>query len=403
MKNDFQHPQSEELFAFRDGELLPEKRAIIEAHVMGCSVCRSFIDQVSSLEAELRQSPDRAPTGYLESLHEKVRARIAVAASEAAGEEAPVVGVPEGGERRRGGVRLRERRRDDAGARRERGRVKEAPVLPWAAVLSTVSAAAAVLVVVAILIKQGPYQRMITPKVPTVASPSAGGEGKREGDARGEGGVTLGTVSDKAAGGAPGKKVAAGAPGKDAGVAAREKPAEETTRGAAPPMAKLDQAPEDRLGKAADQAAQKAEPAPEQLGSVNQGESSESRERLQQEPQASAAPRSFARMSQALAPGYAAILSRFGLPPIWNAASVSPEALANAEPELRSLYVSGAAGSDSARVRLYLAEAVRQRYAPGDSTLYDEIQRHYHRAIDLAGTDVETARVAEERLRTLGK
>ena len=98
---------------------------------------------------------------------------------------------------------------------------------------------------------------------------------------------------------------------------------------------------------------------------------------------------------------YQSILTRFGLPPVWDGARVSPEALANAEPELRSLYVSGGAGSDSARIRLYLAEATRLRYAPGDSTLYDEIRRHYRRAIDLAGPDAETARVAEERLRTL--
>ena len=63
--------------------------------------------------------------------------------------------------------------------------------------------------------------------------------------------------------------------------------------------------------------------------------------------------------------------------------------------------ISGGAGSDSAGVRLYLAEAARLRYAPGDSTLYDEILRHYRRAADLAGPGSEIARVAEERLRTL--
>ena len=385
MKDDSLHPPSEDLFAFRDGELSPEKRAIIEAHVMGCSVCRSFIDQVSSLEAELRQSPDRAPAGYLDSLQEKVRARIAVAASEAAGVGAPAVGAPEGRERRRAAVGLRERRRDDAGSRRDRGRVKEAPVLPWAAVLSTASAAAAVLVVVAILIKQGPYQRMIMPKASKAVSPSAGVGAKQEGGETGERGAPAGTAGNEArASGAPGKKVAAGAlaPGKDAGVAAREKSAAQAE------------------GSAADQGALKPNVAPTEQ-SLTREESPEIRAELKQQPQASAAPRAPAIEPQALAPGYAAVLSRFGLPPLWDGASVSPEALANAEPELRSLYVSGGAGNDSARVRLYLAEAVRLRYAPGDSTLYDEIQRHYRRAIDLAGPDAETARVAEERLRTL--
>jgi len=52
-------------------------------------------------------------------------------------------------------------------------------------------------------------------------------------------------------------------------------------------------------------------------------------------------------------------------------------------------------------VRRYIAEATRLRYAPGDSALYDEIQRHYRRAIDLAGPDAETARVAADRLHSL--
>jgi len=380
-KRDSLHPPSEELFAFRDGELSPEKRAIIEAHVMGCSVCRTFIDQVSSLEAELRQSPDRAPAGYFEDLQEKVRARIAVAASEAV---AGTKGAPAGdvADRRRVPARTgdpRERRRSDSGLRRERGRVKEAPVLPWAAVISTVSAAAAVLVVVAILIKQGPYQRMITPKASKVLTPSAGGEAKQERETR-ERAVTPG-MSDQAAGGATGKKVAASVPEKDKGVAAPEKETDRLARKPQPPAAGLEETPSEQK--------------------VARGQSSVLRDRLQQEPQASAAPRALANESQTLAPAYAALLSRYHLPPIWDGARVSPEGLANAEPDLRSLYVSGGAGSDSARVRLYLAEAVRLRYAPGDSALYDEIQRHYRRAIDLAGPDAETARVAEERLRSL--
>ncbi|HMI31775.1 MAG TPA: zf-HC2 domain-containing protein, partial [Candidatus Limnocylindrales bacterium] len=76
MRNDPVHPPSVDLFAYRDGELPPEKRTIVEAHVMGCSLCRTLIDQVSSLEAELRQSPDRSPPHYLEQLHESVRARL---------------------------------------------------------------------------------------------------------------------------------------------------------------------------------------------------------------------------------------------------------------------------------------------------------------------------------------
>jgi len=85
MKEDLMHPSSEELFAYRDGELTPDKRAILEAHVSGCSICRALIDQVSALEAELRQAPTAAPPGYLDRLSESVRARVAAASSERAG------------------------------------------------------------------------------------------------------------------------------------------------------------------------------------------------------------------------------------------------------------------------------------------------------------------------------
>src|SRR2546426_9526583 len=151
MRNDTTHPRSEDLFAYRDGELPPEKRAVIEAHVTGCSSCRVLIDQVSSLEAELRGSPDRSPAEYLEHLHESVRARIAVPGGE---EAAGTVGA--GKDAHAGGVGLGRGARPGRGRRGFTGedkpgedvRVKDAPRLPWAAVLSTAGAAAAVLVVV---------------------------------------------------------------------------------------------------------------------------------------------------------------------------------------------------------------------------------------------------------------
>lgn len=359
------HPPSEDLFAYRDGELAPEKRAYTEAHVMGCSVCRSFIDQVSSLEAELRQSPDRAPEGYLERLHEAVRARIAIAPAEIPAVEGA---RPDGLADRRvsrgdaGGSRERRHADRDRDSRRERGRVKEAPSLPWAAIVATASAAAAVMVVVVILIKQGPYPRMITPQPKREAArqnsevrPMRATEGSEEGRDQAEG--------------------AAGS--------------------------RLDAAKKDRLEKRSEKTAMKPGPAPapasasapatEQLESRSAAEPSEVFGKMSQDKVAGYAPSA----------AYAAVLARFGLPPVWDGARVTSEALANAEQDLRSLYVSGAVGGDSARVRLYLAEAVRLRYAPGDSALYDEIQHHYRRAIDLARSDPETARVAEERLRTL--
>ncbi len=364
MKNEPLHPSSEELFAYRDGEMVPEKRAIIEAHVMGCSLCRSFIDQVSSLEAELRQSADRAPAGYLEGLHESVRARIAAAAS----------GAPVADDAERWSAP--ERRSEEKSAARERGRVKEAPGLPWAAVISTASAAAAVMVVVVILIKQGPYQRMVTPQSQVLAKrgPASGGPAKQESreEERDKSDADL-----RANTGVKAKKEQAGA-----------------EKGRA-----------DLLQERADEGLAKTVPAPAQVGEAAPSGAAESRaaepelfQKLEQKP--SAAPGAL-KEEIAPTPGFEAILTRYGLPPVWDETQVSAGALANAEPDLRSFYVSGGAGSDSGRVRLYLAEAGRLRYAPGDSVLYDEILRHYRRAIALGGPASRIARVAEERLRTL--
>ena len=360
MKNEPLHPSSEELFAYRDGEIVPEKRAIIEAHVMGCSLCRSFIDQVSALEAELRLSADRAPEGYLEGLSESVRARIAAAASgvsapraRADAEDRPALGAGE-------------RRSEERSAARERGRVKEAPALPWAAVISTVSAAAAVLVVVVILIKQGPYQRMVTqePRAKAGQAPPAIQAPAKQ------------RSREEASGGAP-------APVASAGLKAKKEHTELQEAPGAPAV--TDEAARDQLARRADEMAKnRSEPAPAQVGMEEK------------------AARAFAPEEEiAPTPGYETLLTRYGLPPVWNGTRVSAEALANAEPDLRSFYMSGSAGSDSGRVRLYLAEAARLRYAPGDSVLYGEILRHYRRAIALGGPSSRLARIAEERLRTL--
>ncbi|HZI89170.1 MAG TPA: hypothetical protein VFD83_01820, partial [Candidatus Polarisedimenticolia bacterium] len=114
-----------------------------------------------------------------------------------------------------------------------------------------------------------------------------------------------------------------------------------------------------------------------------------------------AAPRAL-ESNERVESGYQSLLERFALPALWNS-SVRPDALANAEPELRSLYMSGTAGADSARIRLYLAEAARLRYGPGDTELYEEIEHHYRRVIEMAGSDGDVARVARERLRSLEK
>jgi hypothetical protein len=163
----------------------------------------------------------------------------------------------------------------------------------------------------------------------------------------------------------------------------------------------------DQLSKKADAVAMKAPAAaqapatgvPEALNSKDareespQGSDRQPMSRMKAEPRAQQAP-------EPAGNGYHAILARFGLPALWDP-SVTPEALANAEPDLRSFYMSGNAGADSARVRLYMAEAARLRYGPGDTELYDEIQHHYRRVIELAGPDADVARLAKERLRSL--
>jgi len=403
MTNERIHPPSEDLFAYRDGELTPEKRAAIEAHVMGCSVCRSLIDQVSSLEAELRQSPDVAPAGYLDHLHEAVRAKVAVAASEGGVEEKkapPREKVPP-----RLGTVVGAARDEDEGPRRERGRIKEAPSLPWAAVIGTASAAAAVLVVVVILIRQGPYQKILlpTPKGATVTTAPARQESLVGGErAVGSANVDLNVdlkEREAAKKEVAGTKVAIGAGAATSGTTAPEqvapKPFANLNPAESPTEEKQDEALKDKLAKRADEIV--AQPAPSAAGNQAEADLMDAKTRMQQR---AASPRAFADEQLAPGPAYDAILKRYNLPPLW-APRVSTEALANAESELRNLYVSGNAGTDSARVRLYIAEAVRLRYSPGDAPLYDEIVHHYRRVIEMSAPDSEMRRVAEERLRSL--
>ena len=369
------HPRSEDLFAYRDGELPPERRALIEAHVSGCSTCRALIDQVSSLEAELRRSPDRSPAEYLEHLHESVRARIAVPGGEPGDEMAvkraarPSVAPAERG----AGTRRGRRGAPDEDQPGEDGRVKDAPGLPWAAVLSTASAALAVLVVAVILVKQGVYLRATAPvpmkssEAPAEGVPAAPGESTAAPGAR--------TV-EKLAGNLPGPEGAKEARAKDQ-------------------LAKLEQ--------------KKGKEAADQAGKVLEGLREERTMARQAPAPMASAPESANRAvtsrshaDEQLAAGseYGAVIRRYGLPPVWDE-QVASETLERAEPELRTLYVSGGAGADSARVRLYLAEALRLRYTPGDTTLYEGIVHHYRRAMALARTDPDAARVAEERLRSL--
>jgi putative zinc finger protein len=389
------HPPSEDLFAYRDGELPPEKRALIEAHVLGCSVCRSFVDQVSSLEAELRRTPDRAPSGYLERLHETVRARIhAGSAAMEGAEEDPVPVAPSAARDRRRAGSWRERgRRSDVAA--EEGRIRDVPKLPWAAIVSTASAAVAVMVVVVILIKQGIYQAA-TPRLPRIASRAPAGV-PAESTGAGLGAVTRDEAKQDV-GASDERNLNKGARQRAESPEALLKSKNEPV----PPEAarenqnKLEADTKEELERRADAVAKKAS---ERVAQVAPAPASGGKDQLRVQSQAA---RGFVEEQITPSGPYEALVRRFGLPPVWDGARVSTDALQRAVPELKNLYLSGEAGRDSARVRLYLAEAARLRYTPGgDSTLFEEIQRHYRRAIALAGPDAEVARVAEERLQSL--
>jgi len=194
---------------------------------------------------------------------------------------------------------------------------------------------------------------------------------------------------------------------KDQGVGAEERQA---TNRAAPRRgegAALGKVAEDqeRVGRADEEVPKQevtaTEEKPSEKGVANEPSPS-TRELRAAAPQALTAPPAAADRIQAPSP-FDALVQRLGIPPTWDQAAVTREALERAEPELRALYVSGGAGQDSGRIRLYLAEAVRARYTPGDSVAYEEIEHHYKRAIALSKGDAKTARVAAERLQTLQK
>ena len=285
--------------------------------------------------------------------------------------------------------------------------MKEAPKLPWAAVVGTASAAVAVLVVVVILIRQGPYQPMVTPtpqqKPQQVAEGTSGVEEKQSAKKElDQGGARDQRTENE-------RTITMGAkPAPETAPTPAEPPAPSSI--SAPPAAnepvvgklKADGDLKDQLANRADEMAKRSR-AQAPLGSMATEDKSyreaPGEERMLQKTAPRSATKNEAQITEA---GYKTILDRYGLPPLWND-RVTPSALANAEPDLRSYYMSGIAGSDSARVRLYLAEAARLRYAPGDTELYDEIRHHYQRVIELAGPDAEVARLARERLRSLEK
>lgn len=355
------HPAREELFAYRDGELTADRRILIEAHVLTCRSCRELVDQVSAMEAALRARPDGAGDAYFERMTESVMRRIG---SDAAAAPAPAPAP-----------RPIDRRRSDAEPEAE-GKPAHAPKLPWAVLLSAGSAAAAVLVVAVFLIREG----AVLPRAPRpVPIESSAGDAAR---------LKAGSESESS----PQEK------DERQGVSDQKQKAGKKTASNTEPKT-LAQVPE---AGTRDQAALQKMSARQELSE----EATPQGDRLAPAPAMAGAMKPMAASPEAKALGGAAppssptfesVIQRYGLPPVWGP-GVSDEMIVKAEPALRNLYRVGGAAGDSARVRLYLAEASRIRAGSSpDSTAMDEIARHYRRAISLA-RDPETASVARSRL-----
>lgn len=352
------HPSSEELFAYRDGELPAERRALIEAHVVSCHACRGLIDRVSGLEAGLRQWPDAVEGDYYAQLSSSVLERIGAAAEEpaaAAPEPAAAGGAPPESE----------------------ARLSRAPRFPWAALVSTAAAASAVVVVAVVLLQQGALRRPHPQRV-----------------------VLRAPVSAESAAPVPGAAPeqvppAASQPGGRAAPAATPEKASPEGVGSANQIAARAKGGEQLLARAREE-----KTAPERLDTGAKGEPS-----APAEPEAARA----ARIAAAAPPAaggspYQALLLRYGLPAVWEEGRVAPRALLAAERDLRTLYQAGRAGADSAGVRLYLAEAARLAYeASPDSALYDRIVHHYLRAMRISGPESDVGRMARERLQSFSR
>jgi hypothetical protein len=386
MKPNAHHPTTEELFAYRDGELTPDRRTVIEAHVLACAHCRVQIDEMSALESDLKLRPDAVGEAYYEKMTESVLARVA--AAEMAAEAAVVDPMP----------RLDRRRPDAAemegGARR---RLR----LPWIGIAGTGAAALAVALVAVLLLNR---------QEDWVRAPRPGVLGEMKGRAPARDSALAKNRSRKAdAAGSRKDQAAEVGQGKKAAAVQQAKP----TAGVASPK---DAAPEEdaaaREEAARREFAARAETAARREKSdalLKPAQNSEPPAAQSETPAAvttrggdAAEVRSFSRMSvpSDRAPGeaYASVLREHGLPVVWDE-NVPPETLLRAEPDLRRVYQTHRAGADSARIRLYLAEAERARL--GDSAApaaIEGIANHYRRAISLARGDAALAALARRRL-----
>jgi len=357
------HPPSDELFAYRDGELDHEQRALIEAHVLSCTSCQARIDALSDAEGALREQTPEPDAAYYGRLTDAVLARVA---KESAGR-------PEA----HGAERSRRRRRV---AEEPRGR---APGLPWPAIVSTVSAAAAVVVVAVLLFQRQDAGRGAD--APGRAKSTERDEALLEREKSEADGAPTAPRQDAAASEAPSTVADALGTARDdrmtESAAGRGRAGEIRTQSATealPEVAARRFAAEKKADEAGARAAAPSTAAPIVVGDAGAKDATV--------------------RATTLAPTYADILARHGLPSLFDPLRAGPAAVLRSEQELRRLYVEGRAGEDSARVRLYLAEAARARAGEDlDGETFDAIIHHYRRAIQLA-RDAATSRVARQRL-----
>jgi anti-sigma factor RsiW len=68
--------ERERLSAWLDGELPPDERAEVEAHLAACGECAAHLAELGALDEAARELPIEAPSGYFEAFPERVRTRI---------------------------------------------------------------------------------------------------------------------------------------------------------------------------------------------------------------------------------------------------------------------------------------------------------------------------------------
>ncbi len=67
---------AERLAAYLDGELAARERSEIETHLRGCEACARRLEEMTAVDAAVRDLPAEAPPGYFESFPARVRTRL---------------------------------------------------------------------------------------------------------------------------------------------------------------------------------------------------------------------------------------------------------------------------------------------------------------------------------------